>query len=325
MADPVAPTAEQLEEVVKEAPKLALNSRIPLQQQAGKIAKFMESTADKEEEKPKEDEKKPDEKPVEDTAKEETEQVVTEEEDEEVPPEQKSVELEPVAQYILKHLPTLTVRVKDGEGTKVLQYKDTSDLPADFEIATDADRAKFTSDVAMQTQRARDALNDYKQEELKKNIQQFEAQQAQDVADDVAYLQKRGILPEFQYKEDDPKFNSDPAVKLANEIYDLFEKINKQYAQKYANTGRTYRISYRDAADKYFARQSRTKVNEDQKAAEQPAKPESKKTPKATEERQQVARQQGAPQGGEASGNKFRPKKGMKLSDINRLVSQGKI
>lgn len=333
MAEPdvAAPTAEAPAEG-KEAPKaptIKLDSSQSLQGQANKIIKGLgiDQLEAPKEEAPKDDEEKPADQPKEEAKEEPKEEAPAEqpddEDDEPVTPAE-PVELGTVEKYILDRLPTLTTRIKDGEGFKTVKFKDTAELPEGFELADDAARAQFTVDVAAQVNRAKDALAEFKQAELQENIRQFEAQEAQDVADDIQWLQRHNYLDKFQYAEDDPKFNSDPAVKTANEIYDLYKKTNQAYAEKFANTGRSYRISYRDAADKYFATQARTKANESQKAKSQPDAPKPK-NPQATKERQEVARQQGAPAGGEPTGNRPKIKSGMRLSDINRLVSQGRI
>lgn len=325
MAEPTEPVVEKVPEA-KEPPALKLDSRLSLSQQSGKLAKMVQNELAKDEKKeePAADESKEEPKPAKESGVEEPAEVPAPDEDEEdEAPAPQAVGLGPIEKYILDKLPTLQARIKDGDSVKVISFKDISELPQGFELADDSARAQFTVDVAAQVDRAKNALSQYKQAELQENIRKFEAQESQDVADDIAFLQRRGILPKFQYAEDDPKFNTDPAVKEANEIYDLYKKTNQAYAQKYADTGRTYRISYRDAADKYYARESRSKANESQNAKDQPAP--AKKTPVATKERQEVARQQGAPQGGEPAGNKFRPRSGMKMSDINRLVTQGRI
>lgn len=323
MAEPITPVDPPKEDKpVAPAPKL--DSRIPLSQQAGKLTKMVQDDLAKDP--PKEDDKPDpaaDPKPADEPkTPPETPPAPNEDEDEDDAPAPQAVELGEIGKYILDKLPTLQTRIKDGDTIKVVSFKDISELPQGFELADDATRAQFTVDVAAQVDRAKAALNEYKQAELNENVRKFEAQEAQDVADDIASLQKRGILPAFQYAEDDPKFNSDPAVKTANEIYDLYKKTNQQYAQRYANTGRTYRISYRDAADKYFARAARRAPDNSQKANDQPAPPQ----PNAAKaERDQVARQQSAPQSGEPTGNRPKARPGMRLSDINRLVSQGRI
>lgn len=239
-------------------------------------------------------------------------------------PEAKPVQLGEVGKYILDRLPILSTRIKDGEGYKTISFRDVSELPAGFELADDSARAQFTVDVTAQVGRAKDALSEYKQTEMNENVRKFEVQESKDVASDIAYLQKAKILAPFKYDEDDPQFNDDPAVKEANAIYDLYKKTNEAYMRKYAGSNRTFRISYRDAADKYFASQARTAANDSQKATEQPKEVKKSKTP-AQKEREEVAKQTGAPSGGEPTDNKPRVRSGMRMDDINRLVRMGKI
>lgn len=294
-----------------------------LSSQSAILAKLLEDRGPEEGKKSKADmkidepkkEEKPEEKPPEPQPQVEPEP--------EQPPAP-AVELGPIEKYVIDRLPSLSVVVKDGEGFKTLKFKDTSELPADFEIANDAARAQFTADISAQTARARDAINEYKQTELNNNVKAYEAQEAKDIASDLASLQKQGVIDKFQYTEDDPKFNDDPAVKTANEIYDLFKKTNTAYMQ----AGKTYRITYADAADKYFANQSRAEkakvANDSQKAKDQP-KEEKKEKTATQKEREAVASKQGAPAGGEAKAEKPKVRAGMQLHDINRLVAQGRI
>lgn len=277
--------------------------------------------------KPKEDPKPDDPKPAEGEPEAPVVPPVTDNnlDDYENPEAPASKPLEPIAKYILNKLPTLTTRIKVGDEVKVVAFKDVSELPADLVLADDVARAQFTVDVSAQVQRARDAMQEYKQAELQQNIQAFEAQEAKDVTADLAYLQRAGILEKFKYEEDDTNFNSDPAVKTANEIYDLYIKTNQAYAKKFAGTNRTFRISYRDAADKYFAAQSRQQANDSQKATEQPTGTKPKPKTPAQKERTEIAKQTGAPAGGEPKDNKPRVRAGMQMNDINRLVRMGKI
>lgn len=309
-----APSAEEKKGTAKSPIQLGKS----LSSQTAALTKILE---DKPKEEPKIDEsvKKPESKP-EEPDEPETVPLPLPEEDEPAP---KPIELGEVGKYILDRLPTLTTRIKDGEGVKTISFKDVSELPAGFELADDAARTQFTVDVAAQVGRAKDALTEFKQAELNENIRQFEVQQARDVAADVAWLQRNKQIEPFKYKEDDERFNDDPAVKVANEIYKIFEQTNAEYAKKYAGTNRTFRISYRDAADKYFAQQART-ANDSQKAADQPKEVKKEKTP-AQKEREEVAKQTGAPSGGEPSGNKPTVRSGMRMDDINRLVRMGKI
>lgn len=316
MAEEQVVIEKPVEQKAPAQPKL--DSSRPLSQQVSTIQKLMGDTAEPEE-KPK-DEPNKEEKPADQPKPEETPAPAPEPEQPATP----AVELGPIEKYVIDKLPTLSVVVKDGEGFKTLKFKDTSELPADFEIANDAVRAQFTADISAQTARARDAINEYKQTELNNNVRAYEQQESKDVATDLASLQKQGVIPKFELSEDDPKFNDDPAVKIANQIYDLFKQTNQRYMQQ----GKTYRITYADAADKFFANQSRADAakaaNESQKAKDQPKEIKKEKTP-AQKEREQIASKQGAPSGGDAKAEKPRVRAGMTMGDINQLIARGRI
>jgi hypothetical protein len=315
------PTATQVAEP-KAPAKPLIDSTRSLSSQAATLTKILEQKgqeADKDEQKPvqKQEDKVPDapkegEQPKDDT------HIEPPEEDE--PEPVKPVELPAVAKFILDRLPNLTTRIKDGDKIKTVQFKDITELPEGFELADDATRAQFSADIAAQVGRAKDALNEYKQVELQNNVRKFEEQEAKEVAADLARLQRSGVLPKFQYKEDDDRFNSDDAVKLANKIYKLFKDTNNEYMK----SGKTYRITYADAADKYFAREARTKANESQKAADQPKEEKRQLTP-AQKERQEIAKQTGAPSGGEPKPMRPSVRSGMTMNDINRLARMGRI
>jgi hypothetical protein len=241
---------------------------------------------------------------------------------EELAPAPKPVELPEISKYVLDKLPTLQTRIKDGEQIKVVRFKDISELPAGFESASDADRAALTADIAAQVGRAKDAIAQYNQTKLNNQLAEWQAQEDKEVRADLARLQRRGIIPKFKYSDDDDRFNDDPAVQLSNKIYNLFKETNDAYRK----ANKTYRITYEDAADKYFARESRTKADDTQKAKEQP-KSEKKKLTPAQKERQEIAKQQGAPNGSDADKTTTKPKvrSGMQMGDINKMVRMGVI
>jgi len=302
----------------KKAPALKLDSSKSLSSQANKLTELLKAEPAKKDE-PK-NEELPATKPGEEPKPKEEPKVPppADDEDEEVVPA--PVNLGPVGKFILDKLPMLQTRIKDGEGVKVVQFKDVSELPAGFELVSDADRAQFTVDVTAQVGRAKDALGEYRQAEQNEKMRKYNEQEAKDVAADLKRLQKRGVIGAFEKTEDDPDFNSDPNVKVANAIYKLFKDTNTAYMQ----ANKTYRITYEDAADKYFAQQARTAANDSQKAKDQPKEVKKEKTP-AQKEREQVAKQTGAPSGGEPSGNKPKVKAGMRMSDINKLFNAGRI
>jgi hypothetical protein len=317
MADQVTPPATAAAGDAPKAPtRPVLDSSKSLSSQAATIMKLAETKAAKEESK---EEPKDNDKPT-DEPKDSDGPQLPAIEDPEDQPEQKPIELGTVEKYILDRLPTLRTRIKDGDSVKIVEFRDVSELPASFELADDAARAQFTVDVAAQVARAKDALTEYRQAELNNKVREFEAQEAREVAADLARLQRSGIIPKFQFKEDDEQFNSDPAVQLANKIYSLFRDTNDAYRK----AGKTYRITFEDAADKYFARESRTKANDSQVAKDQPKEEKPKLTP-AQKERQEIAKQTGAPAGGEPKPMRPVARAGMRFDDINRLVRMGRI
>jgi len=246
------------------------------------------------------------------------------EDDDDEPATPAPVNLGTPTEYVMGRLPTLTTRIMDGETQKIVQFKDPSELPIGFKFADDTAASQFAMDAAAQVTRADKLLTEYNNSILQQNIQAFQTQEDQDVATDLARLQRQGVIPTFKFEESDPNFNTDPAVKTANEIYDLFKKTNEAYAKRYANSNRTFRISYADAADKYFAAQNR--ANASQVAKDQPAPaPKPAEKTAAQKEREQVARQTGSPASAEATNDKPKVKAGMSFDDINRLARAGRI
>jgi hypothetical protein len=284
-----------------EQPKPVLDTTRPLTQQVDKLLKAVPEKEDPKEE-PKE-EPKPEEVPEEDEPEEE--------------PYKELAELPEWSKFVMDGLPTLQTLGHVGEGKdKIFNIKRYEDLPEGFEFATKRDEANFLAANAQQEVRANTLLESYnkqKQErEQQENQKKFQEQEVIDIQSDVRALQREKIMPEFQYKESDPKFNSDPAVKEANEIYELYQKTNQAYFDKYANTGRSYRISYRDAADKYYAHKARITPKEE-------PKPDNK------EERNKVASKVSAPQ---TTAPDSRPKgirSGTSMQDIIRMYNRGAI
>lgn len=292
--EPVVPTPETPTEPVepKVEAKPVVDPTKPLSRQ---IDKMLESVPEKKEETPEPEE------PKEDEAVEEPEDDLPE------PDEKEVVDLPPVAKYILENLPSIQVLGHTANGKdKVFNVKRAEELPDTFEFASRRDEILFNSAIASQELNARELLTKYQQQEQQNKYQEYLNKEALEVQQDIDELQKEGLLEKFKYKSDDPKFNEDPAVKEANAIYDLFKKTNDAYIK----AGKTYRVSYRDAADKYYAAQARAK------------KPEA--TP-AQKERTEVASKVSAPQGADPSKQRLRMPPGSRMKDIMKLYNQGRI
>jgi hypothetical protein len=300
-----------------EKPKApVLDSRRPLK---GQVDRLLNSLP-KEEDKPvegKETPPKEDEVPAEDEVPEEVEL-------EEIPEETKLEPLPDWQKYILDNLPNIQVIGHQGEEgkDKVFNVKRLEDLPDDFEFSTKRAELAFNAALASQEVNARDLLAKYRGEEAQRAHADFEALEAVDIQSDVKSLQKAGVLPKFKYEVNDPRFNDDPAVEESNKIYDFYKKINDDYFAKYNGSGRMYRVSYEDAAYRYYALHPKEATPEIKEAIKkEEAKP---KTP-AQEQREKVAKQVGAPQGAPTEGRAKPLRHGTSLQGVYQLYKQGRI
>lgn len=312
--DPPASTSEKK----PESKKSGIDPTKPLSSQINKLSELMGDTSEKEEPKKVDEPAKPEEKP--ETSKEEeppapspTEPPAPDE-DEEV---REPVDLGPAEKYVVDRLPNIQARIVDGGVNKTVFVKADGQLPPGFKFQDDSALTQFTRDLTAQELRADKLFQQYNAQKQQEAVKEYETVEAQDVASDLARLQKQGVIPEFKYDENDPKFNTDPSVKEANEIYDIFKKTNDAYARKFLGTSRTYRISYEDATYRYYANKNRTK-------SETPK--EEPKEPKVNNaEREEVAKKIGAPASAEPAATRPKAQPGMSMNDINRLFKMGRI
>ncbi len=313
----VATPPAEIDTTKTEPQKPVLDSNRPLSQQVDKILANMppkEDDADPDKTKPKEesppDEKKPEAETV--TAPPAPAEPPNPADDEETESYVAPKDLPNWQKYVLDNLPDISViGHTPDKSDKAYTVKRVEDLPDDFEFANKRAELAFGAAIASQEVNARDLLNRYNQEQQQVKYQEFKAQEAVDIQADITALQKQGILPAFQYAHDDAKFNDDPAVKEANAIYDLYEKTNQAYIQ----SKRTYRISYRDAADKYYAQRGRTATKP---VETPPAKTDNK-------ERETVASKVSAPQNADPSSTKKVMPAGSTMNDVLRLYKLGRI
>ena len=317
MAEPVEAAAEPV--VEKTAP--VINPNRPLNQQIDKMLEAVPEkdakTEDKADDKPKSDEsdkdkaadsdKDDDKKAKDDEAKPDN---VEPDEDEPAP----VVELPPIAKYVMDRLPNIQAfGHTPGKTDKMVSVKRAEDLPAGFEFAggREAERAFDRAHNANELT-ARDLLREYQVQEQKQQYDNLKTQEAKDIQSDLKELQRDGMLAKFKYSENDSRFNDDPAVKEANEIHKLYEATNQNYLNRKMN----YRISFRDAADKYYAQQSRKPV-------------EDKKNDEPKKSAEDVERERGAhkvtARTGADSTTPTRMPAGSTTRDILRLLDQGRI
>ena len=312
---PVAPTPV-------EAPKMpTLNSDRPLSQQTNQILKIMDNMPEKGDKKESTVSPEP---PVADPAKvEEPEETPLVVDNSFLPEDDEERHVEPLAfktwqEYVTAGVQPLTITGKVGDELREFKVFTEDQLPADFQFNSDVDRLKYSRAFDRLERKAEGLQQEFYQKQQQENVRQFEVQEAKDISSDLTWLQSRGVVPKFKFDDNDPRFNSDDAVKEANAIYDLYKEVNNAYAQRYMGTNRSYRISYRDAADKFYAMKGRETARAPKVEAPKA------KTP-IEQDRDKIAGKVGAPQGGDAHVAKPRAFQGMTMTDINRLVRANKI
>lgn len=292
---------------------------------AGQVDKFLKTIPEeKEAEKTGEDETKTEEvgQKVETTKDDQqsTENAPDEVELEDIPEETKLEPLPEWQKYIVDNLPTIQVMGHQGEDgkDKVYNVKRLEELPDDFEFASKRAELAFNAALSAQELNARELLQQYKNEEAQRSQRDFEALEALDIQSDVTNLQKQGLLPKFKYAVNDPRFDTDPAVQESNKIYEFYKKINNDYFNKYQNSGRMYRVSYEDAAYRYYALHPKEVTPEIKKAVE---KQETKTANQ--EQREKVASKIGAPQGASADGKRRALPHGTSINNVYQMYKRG--
>lgn len=320
---PVTETKPEVRPEGEKQPEIKIDPRVPLSRQIDKMIQATPERTEKKDEPEKDPEKEEDPTKTKEEPNPEGEtgkdKEPAEPEPDDEPELKEPVELPPVAKYILDNLPQIQVIGHQGEDgkDKVFNVKRIEDLPDDFEFSTRRAELVFNAAIAAQEVNARELLAKYRKDEQANQLLEIQNQEALDVEADVKQLQKEGILGKFPATSD-PKFNDDPAVKEANDIYNLFQKTNQAYAQ----ANRTYRISYRDAADKYYANKARQTPKEPEK---EPEKVPEKPVEKPKTEREKVAEKVGAPGGTETDKTRPRLPRGATQQDVLRLYRAGRI
>jgi len=300
---------------VEEEKGFKLNPNRPLKNQVDALLKSLpEEKTEETEEEPKKVEEKPD----------TVEEVPEEIELEDLPEETKLEPLPDWQKYVLDNLPSIQVMGHQGEEgkDKVFTVKRLEDLPDDFEFASKRAELAFNSAIASQEVNARDLLSEYRGKESQRAQAEFEALEAVDIQNDVKSLQKAGILPKFKYEVNDPRFNEDPAVDESNKIYDFYKKINDDYFNKYNGSGRMYRVSYEDAAYRYYALHPKEASKEVKEAIK---KEEAKPKSENQENREKVASKVSAPQGATPEGKSRPLPPGTDLNRVYQLYKMGRI
>lgn len=213
-----------------------------LQPKEGTEEKPVAPVADEESEPPAPKEPKTPEAPVEDDEEEgyladDGAREPGNKDDDTTPPAPATSNLTPEQQYIYDNLPSITVRGADG---RTYNVKVDTELPDTFDFASKAEERAFNRNIAAQEYNARELQGRFNQSAQAQSAQDFEAKENESIRQDVADLQREGLMPRFKVKVEDPKFDADPAAKQMQEVLDIMSERNEQYLKEFQQ-GRSYR------------------------------------------------------------------------------------
>ena len=139
----------------------------------------------------------------------------------------------PMNKVIYSRLPYITAHGKDGD----VKIKTPEQLPDDFEFANDKARAKYTNDIQAQENMAQQMANYIQGQTRQQQASVQQREQARAIIAEVNELQRTGDLPTPKAQPNTPEFDTDPAVKIINNVLN--------YQAQRAQQG--VRLSVRDA------------------------------------------------------------------------------
>ena len=203
----------------------------------------------------------------------------------------------PMNKVIYSRLPYITAHGKDGD----VKIKTPEQLPDDFEFANDKARAKYTNDIQAQENMAQQMANYIQGQTRQQQASVQQREQARAIIAEVNELQKTGDLPTPKAQPNTPEFDTDPAVKIINNVLN--------YQAQRAQQG--VRLSVRDAyllcraehPDVFKKPETKAKGDDERKAIAKKVSGNNKSTNKSAAE--------------ESAGNKrkyYRP--GMSTQDV---------
>jgi hypothetical protein len=162
--------------------------------------------------------------------------------------------------WVLEQLPKIYV-IGTSKGEQVgMEVKRAEDLPNDFEFLNKRDEMIFSQNIADQTNRAINLINQWNNDQQQSSASKFSEQENRDIQLDIASLQREGLLDRFRYQPNDDRFEKDPAVKEMQEVLDYYNEQNQRRYTESQRTGRLFsRLSYRDAFYLYQRQQAPSK------------------------------------------------------------------
>lgn len=157
--------------------------------------------------------------------------------------------LTPEQQYIIDGLQPIKIKGVVGDSGKTEEFSvyAPEQLPAGFKYLDDRDAASANKAFAMLETRAEKLQSDFRQQQTDTQAKDFKEREDNADRSDIGDLQRAGDIPRFKVEPSDPKFTSDPASKLIQDVLDFKEKTNDDYVEQY-NAGRPYRhIGFKEA------------------------------------------------------------------------------
>lgn len=218
-------------------------------------------------------------------------------------------QLSPEQKYILDNIAPIKVSGYVGDSDKLEEFEVYAPeyLPAGFKFADERQMSIASRAFGQLEQRAVQLQSDWRNQETKKQTDDFKKRE--DTADrqDIAQLQRDGKIPKFKAAPDTPAFERDAGVQLVQEVLDFKEEQNAKYMEQY-NAGRPYRHIGFDEAFQMYQRANPTKSNPAQTKEDQERTAQAKRTNKTSGSSTQEAT------------TKARAHSGMTTFDLENLI-----
>jgi hypothetical protein len=161
-------------------------------------------------------------------------------------------------QYIAQNIgQPITVRIKVGDQVQAVQAYSPENLPEQFEYASERDRTNAMLGFDRLSRKAENLQTEYTQQQQQEQVRSFSEQEDADIQRDIAYLQRNQQagndgLGLFKYQPNDPRFESDVAVKEMQQVLDFYNTENRSRWEQSQRSGRQYRpMTYVDAFKAY--------------------------------------------------------------------------
>ena len=185
-------------------------------------------------------------------------------------------------QYVLDNIGTFKVRgtVPGSEKVEAFDVYTIEQLPPGFKYESETELALAMKRDNLNEQKADKLLVDYRLQETNKASAEFKLREDNADRQDIGDLQRSSELPKFTKTPNSKDFDSDPAVKLVNDILTFKEDKNKQYLDEY-NAGRPYKHIGFEEAFRMYKYQNPNKMDVELKKEDEARQSLARRTTKA--------------------------------------------